>query len=210
MNQTITNLPNAVMLASPEVLQLGQNLILLIQATKAIDIGTFTGSSAVAWALAMPEGSKVLTIDIYPDYYDNISQAIVETRPDIHKKIQRHIGPALLKLGQYNFCINKMLISGEAEKWDFVFIDADKTNYPNYYDQAVKLLRPGGVIVIDNALWGGRVAYDYVVSNTTAAINETNHKASTDSRVSNFLLPVGDGTHVIFKLYNNNNITTNV
>ncbi|VDN83548.1 unnamed protein product [Brugia pahangi] len=163
------NLPDGGMIGAPEVLQLGQNLIHLIQAKKAIDIGTYTGSSAVAWALAMPKGSEVLTIDIYPGSYNSISHA--------------------------------MLVSGEAGKWDFVFIDADKINYPRYYDQSVNLLRPGGVILIDNALWGGSVVKGsgYIKDRNTAAVDETNQKASKDSRVYNYLMNIADGIHVIFK-----------
>ncbi|OZC05104.1 O-methyltransferase [Onchocerca flexuosa] len=169
IKRTLENLQSGMMIAAPEVLQLGQNLIQLIQAKKAIDIGTFTGSSAVAWALAMSNDSEVLTIDIYPESYDQISHA--------------------------------MLASGEAGKWDFIFIDADKINYPRYYEQSVKLLRPGGVIIIDNALWNGSVAnrHRYERDRNTAAIDETNQKASKDPRVNNYLMNIADGTHMIFK-----------
>ncbi|EJW84271.1 O-methyltransferase [Wuchereria bancrofti] len=94
-----------------------------------------------------------------------------------------------------------MLASGEAGKWDFVFIDADKINYPRYYDQSVNLLRPGGVILIDNALWGGSVVKGsgYIKDRNTAAVDETNQKASKDSRVYNYLMNIADGIHVIFK-----------
>ncbi|CAG9535773.1 unnamed protein product [Cercopithifilaria johnstoni] len=190
------SLPSGGMIAAPEVLQLGQNLIHLIKAKKAIDIGTYTGSSAVAWALGMPSDSEVLTIDIYPGSYDSISSKLISDRPDIYPKIKRHVGPAAQKL-------DAMLASGEAEKWDFIFIDADKINYPQYYEQSVQLLRPGGVIVIDNALWGGSVVNrpgplrDY----STAAVDETNQRASRDSRVYNYLINISDGVHVIFKKY---------
>uniref|UniRef100_A0AAF5RVT4 O-methyltransferase n=1 Tax=Wuchereria bancrofti TaxID=6293 RepID=A0AAF5RVT4_WUCBA len=188
------DLPGGGMIGAPEVLQLGQNLIHLIQAKKAIDIGTFTGSSAVAWALAMPKGSEVLTIDIYPGSYDSINRDLIKTRPDIYPKIKRHVGLAAQKL-------DAMLASGEAGKWDFVFIDADKINYPRYYDQSVNLLRPGGVILIDNALWGGSVVKGsgYIKDRNTAAVDETNQKASKDSRVYNYLMNIADGIHVIFK-----------
>uniref|UniRef100_A0A8R1TX81 O-methyltransferase n=1 Tax=Onchocerca volvulus TaxID=6282 RepID=A0A8R1TX81_ONCVO len=163
IKRTLENLQSGMMIAAPEVLQLGQNLIHLIQAKKAIDIGTFTGSSAVAWALAMPSDSEVLTIDIYPE--------------------------------------NAMLASGEAGKWDFIFIDADKINYPRYYEQSVKLLRPGGVIIIDNALWSASVVNRHRNGRdrNTAAIDETNQKASKDPRVNNYLMNIADGTHMIFK-----------
>ncbi|MCP9259766.1 hypothetical protein DINM_002968 [Dirofilaria immitis] len=185
-----------MMIAAPEVLQLGQTLIHLIKAKKAIDIGTFTGSSAVAWALAMPNNSEVLTIDIYAESYNQVSRELINTRPDIYPKIKRHVGPAAEKL-------DTMIASGEAGKWDFVFIDADKINYPLYYEQSIKLLRPGGIIVIDNALWGGSVVKrDRLEKDrNTAAVDETNQKASKDSRVYNYLMNVADGTHVIIKKY---------
>ncbi|KAM3718116.1 putative caffeoyl-CoA O-methyltransferase [Dirofilaria immitis] len=150
IKRTLENVRGGMMIAAPEVLQLGQTLIHLIKAKKAIDIGTFTGSSAVAWALAMPNNSEVLTIDIYAESYNQVSRELINTRPDIYPKIKRHVGPAAEKL-------DTMIASGEAGKWDFVFIDADKINYPLYYEQSIKLLRPGGIIVIDNALWGGSV-----------------------------------------------------
>ncbi|KAL3984784.1 O-methyltransferase family protein [Acanthocheilonema viteae] len=187
------NLPGGGMIGAPEVLQFGQNLIHLIRAKKAIDIGTYTGSSAVAWALAMPSGSEVLTIDVYPGSYDSISRKLIDARPDIYPKIKRHVGTAAQKL-------DAMLASGEAGKWDFVFIDADKINYPIYYEQSIKLLRPGGVIIIDNALWGGSVV-NRPRDRSTAAVDETNQKASKDSRVYNYLMNIADGIHVIFKKY---------
>ncbi|VDK68540.1 unnamed protein product [Onchocerca ochengi] len=194
IKRTLENLQSGMMIAAPEVLQLGQNLIHLIQAKKAIDIGTFTGSSAVAWALAMPSDSEVLTIDIYPESYDQISRGLISTRPDIYPKIKRHVGPAAQKL-------DAMLASGEAGKWDFIFIDADKINYPRYYEQSVKLLRPGGVIIIDNALWSASVVNRHRNGRdrNTAAIDETNQKASKDPRVNNYLMNIADGTHMIFK-----------
>ncbi|VDN42784.1 unnamed protein product [Gongylonema pulchrum] len=121
--RTLTQLLNGGMIGAPEVLQLGQNLIHLIQAKKVIDI--------------------VLTIDIDPMYYDNISRELINSKPNIFSKIKRHVGPALAKL-------ETMLAAGDAGKWDFVFIDADKFNYPQYYEKAVKLVRPGGVILVDN------------------------------------------------------------
>ncbi|VDK85472.1 unnamed protein product [Litomosoides sigmodontis] len=190
-------LPGGGMIGAPEILQLGQNLIHLIRARKAIDIGTYTGSSAVAWALAMPNGSEVLTIDIYRDSYDKISSKLIGGRSDIYPKIKRHIGPATRKLGE----CDAMLDSGEAGKWDFVFIDADKINYPRYYEQSIKLLRPGGVVIIDNALWGGGVIDrpGYPRDRRMIAVDKTNKIAARDSRVHNYLVNIADGVHVIFK-----------
>uniref|UniRef100_A0A0R3RQS9 Catechol O-methyltransferase domain-containing protein 1 n=1 Tax=Elaeophora elaphi TaxID=1147741 RepID=A0A0R3RQS9_9BILA len=192
--QRTMRLPGGGMIAAPEVIQLGQNLIHLIQAKRAIDIGTYTGSSAVAWALAMPSGSEVLTIDIYPESYSSISRKLIDARPDISPKIKLHVGLAAQKL-------DAMLASGEAGKWDFVFIDADKINYPRYYEQSVNLLRPGGVIMVDNALWGRGMLIrpDYPRDRSTAAVYEMNRKASKDSRVHNYLMDIADGIHVIFK-----------
>uniref|UniRef100_A0A914RS58 Caffeoyl-CoA O-methyltransferase n=1 Tax=Parascaris equorum TaxID=6256 RepID=A0A914RS58_PAREQ len=96
--------------------------------------------------------------------------------------------------------IDSLIAAGESGKWDFAFIDADKINYPNYYEKCVQLLRPGGVILIDNALWGGSVIFEEK-DESAKAIDETNHKIANDTRVDNMLLNLGDGTHVVFKKY---------
>uniref|UniRef100_A0A915CQW8 O-methyltransferase n=1 Tax=Ditylenchus dipsaci TaxID=166011 RepID=A0A915CQW8_9BILA len=144
----------------PEVLQFGQNFIHLIKAKRCLDIGTFTGSSALAWAVALPPKGQVLSFDVY------------------------------------HSALNK----GEAGKWDFAFIDADKKNYTNYYKRAMVLLRAGGVIFVDNALWGNRVAENPAgFDKVTAAVDECNKYMFNDENSYSALLNLGGGTHIAFK-----------
>uniref|UniRef100_A0A2K6VZM4 O-methyltransferase n=1 Tax=Onchocerca volvulus TaxID=6282 RepID=A0A2K6VZM4_ONCVO len=179
------------MLGAPEVLQLGKNMIKLIKAKRILDIGTFTGASALAWAIALPSDGQVLSMDVSHKSLNIIGKAIFEKIPDIARKINFKLGSALEIL-------DALIADGQSGKWDFAFIDADKNNYPNYYERCVQLLRSGGIILIDNALWSGEVVQedkDYIAQ----CIDKTNQLVSNDSRVDNLLLTLGDGTHLIFK-----------
>ncbi|VIO88590.1 O-methyltransferase family protein [Brugia malayi] len=190
--KTIRSHKDYIMVGAPEVLQMGKNMIKLIKAKRVLDIGTFTGSSALAWALALPSDGQIISMDISHESLDIIGKEIFEKIPDIARKIDFRLGSALETL-------DVLIASGQSGKWDFAFIDADKENYPNYYERCVQLLRTGGVILIDNALWSGAVTQedkDYA----TQCIDKTNQLASKDSRVDNLLLTLGDGTHLIFKL----------
>lgn len=189
--KTLQYLRHGGMIGAPEVHQLGQNLIRLIQGKKALDIGTLTGASAVAWALALPPDGEVVTMDVSHDALKNVSEQLIQSREDVAKKIQFKLGPALETL-------DSLLTAGGAGQWDFAFIDADKENYLNYYEKCVKLLRPGGVILIDNALWHGKVL-DEQKDAATTAIDRTNRRAHEDERVDNTLLQMADGVHLIFK-----------
>ncbi|VDK61818.1 unnamed protein product [Anisakis simplex] len=179
------------MIGAPEVHQLGQLMIHLIGAKRVLDIGTYTGASALAWALALPTDGEVLTMDVSSDPFNRVGRPLIGRRAAVANKIKLSIGPAIQQL---DFLIN----SGQSGKWDFAFIDADKGNYLNYYEKCVQLLRPGGVILIDNALWGGSVVRKFK-DLTAFTIDATNRRAANDPRVDNFLFNLGDGTHVIFK-----------
>uniref|UniRef100_A0A0N4ZJ85 O-methyltransferase n=1 Tax=Parastrongyloides trichosuri TaxID=131310 RepID=A0A0N4ZJ85_PARTI len=192
MESTLKNHKMCGMLGAPEVLQVGKNFIQLIKAKKCIDIGTFTGASAVAWALALPDDGVVYSFDVSHEALDSIGRPIINGNEKVAKKIHFVKGAALDSLDQF-------LSNGEAGTFDFGFIDADKPNYPNYYDRLVKLLRPGGVILVDNALWNGNVADKEKNDEATNAIRNLNSIMSEDSRCNNMLLNVGDGLHVAFK-----------
>ena len=131
------------MLGAPEVLQFGKNFIHLIGAKRCLDVGTFTGASALAWALALPEGGEVLSFDVDHSALKKAGLPAIKKHPEIEKKITFHLGPAVDKL-------EDLIAKGESGKWDFAFIDADKENYPKYYQLCMKLLRSGGIIFIDN------------------------------------------------------------
>lgn len=151
------------------------SLLLFIKNRQKLTIlflGTFTGASAAAWAEALPNDGHVLSLDVTHTHLDAIGRPILEKHPEIFKKIDFKKAPALdvlgkvykggkkilktsLKFKKFNkliifTLIDALLKNGEAGKWDFAFIDADKPNYPNYYDRLIQLLRPGGVILVDN------------------------------------------------------------
>lgn len=151
--KTLTDSELSMMLGAPEVLQFGQNFIQLIGAKKVLDIGTFTGASAVAWSLMLPVDGRVLSMDLTHKHL-SLTRSLIEARPEVAKKIEFHVGPALEKLGEHFFerkrLLDALIAAGEAGTWDLAFIDADKGNYSNYYNRCVTLLRKGGVILIDN------------------------------------------------------------
>uniref|UniRef100_A0A0K0DXP0 O-methyltransferase n=1 Tax=Strongyloides stercoralis TaxID=6248 RepID=A0A0K0DXP0_STRER len=193
MQNTINNHKQFIMLGAPEVLQVGKNFIRLINAKKCLDIGTFTGASAVAWATALPDDGKVYSFDVSHEALNLIGKPLIDEEERISKKISFIKGQALDFLDQ-------LITNGEAGTWDFAFIDADKPNYPNYYHRLMELLRPGGVILVDNALWSGTVVDDKHCDEATNAIRNLNTIISEDNRCDNMLLNVGDGLHVVFKL----------
>uniref|UniRef100_A0A914PR60 O-methyltransferase n=1 Tax=Panagrolaimus davidi TaxID=227884 RepID=A0A914PR60_9BILA len=192
-NATFTLGKESMMLGAPEVLQFGKNFIRLIHAKRCLDVGTFTGASALAWALALPADGEVASFDLDHTALNAVGTPIFDKHTEIKQKIKFHLGPAVDAL-------DKLIFDGESGKWDFAFIDADKQNYPKYYEKCMILLRPGGVIFIDNALWSGKVATD--PNNLTEMgkeIDETNKLIAADVQADNMLLNLGDGCHVVFK-----------
>jgi predicted O-methyltransferase YrrM len=173
-----------VMQISPEQGQLMALLVELIGAKKTLDIGTFTGYSALVVALALPAKGKVITCDIN-ETSTNIAKSFWRDA-QVEDKIDLYLAPAMDTL-------QKLLDQGEAETFDFIFIDADKNNYMNYYEIGLKLLRPGGLIAVDNVLWGGAVIDADNQENNTNAIRIFNERIHQDERVSLSLIPIGDG-----------------
>ena len=158
-------------------------LVRLTGARRCLEIGTFTGYSALSMALALPPGGGIVALDVSKDFTDRARnywrEAKVETMIDLR------LGPGLVSL-------DAMLAVGEAP-FDLAFIDADKTNYDNYYERALRLMRPGGLIVFDNMLWSGAVADPEVIDPDTLALRELNEKIHADERVDMALATVGDG-----------------
>lgn len=169
---------------------------------KAIDVGTFTGSSAGALAKGMVNGGEVITCDIDPKNEEQAKRQIIAKRFwDTEKKdgnihphttIEQILAPA-------SDTMQKLLDKGHAGEYDIIFIDADKTGYNQYYEQAMKLLRPGGLIVLDNMLWSGKVA-KRDIEPSTIALRNMNEKISLDPRVKRFLDEGEDGIFVVMKL----------
>ena len=175
--------PHAGMQISPEQGQLMGLLVKLISARRTIEIGVFTGYSALAVALALPEDGRVLACDI-SDAYTRVGQRYWEEAGVAHK-IDLRLAPARTTL---DACLAK----GEAGTYDFAFIDADKTGYDGYYERCLLLLRPNGLLAIDNVLWGGEVAKK-AESADTAALQALNAKLHADERVDIAMVPIGDG-----------------
>ncbi|ETN87190.1 O-methyltransferase [Necator americanus] len=190
---TLRDAPFGMMLGAPEILTLGENFIHLIGAKKVLDVGTFTGASALAWALAAGPGAEVYTMDIHLDQYKKIGVPIISKNEEVMKRIIPVEAPALETL-------DEMIAEGKNGTFDFAFIDADKGNYPNYYDRVTTLLRKGGVLMVDNSLWHGAVAKDPSTFNgDTKAIDDMNKVIFNDNRTYSALINTGDGLHIAFK-----------
>ena len=175
--------PHAGMQISPEQGQFMALLVRLIGARRAVEIGVFTGYSALAVALALPDDGRLLACDI-SDEYTRVGRPFWQQAGVAHK-IDLRLQPALATL-------DAALAAGEQGRYDFAFIDADKTGYDAYYERCLALLRPGGLIAIDNTLWSGSVARP-AESADTAALQALNDKLHRDERIDLSLLPIGDG-----------------
>lgn len=172
------------MISSSDVGALLAILLQSVNGKKAIEVGTFTGYTALKMAQALPVGGKLICCDISDDWA-NVGRKYWD-EADVASKIDLRIAPALETL-------NALIAKGEQGTFDFAFIDADKTGYDSYYEACLKLLRPGGLIVLDNMLWDGDVADPQVQDDTTKALRNLNEKVSKDSRVNSVLMTVGDG-----------------
>ena len=175
--------PAAGMQIGPEQAQFLGLLVKLIGARRAIEIGVFTGYSALAVALALPDDGRLLACDI-SDEYTRVGRPFWE-KAGVAGKIDLQLGPALATL-------DARIAAGESGRYDFAFIDADKSGYDAYYERCLVLLRPGGLIAIDNVLWGGSVARPAEDADT-AALQALNTKIHADARVDMAMLPIGDG-----------------
>ncbi len=183
--------PMSVMQISPDQGQFMALLVRLLGAKKTLDIGVFTGYSSLVVALALPPDGTVVACDI-----DEDCTAIARRywqAAGVKDKIDLRLAPALETL-------DRLIAEGQAGSFDFAFIDADKRNYPNYYERALELLRPGGIIAIDNVLWSGRVADPEDTDKRTVAIREFNQKLSQDPRVQISMLSIADGLTLAMKV----------
>jgi predicted O-methyltransferase YrrM len=185
-----STLSNAIMQVAPEQGQFMALLVRLMNAKKALEVGVFTGYSSLCVAIALPEDGKLVACDI-SDEYTSIARRYWD-KAGVANKIDLQIAPAIETL-------DKLLANGEAETFDFAFIDADKSNYYNYYDRALKLIRPGGLIAVDNVLWSGAVADPEIRDNRTNKIREFNQKLHEDERVTISLVPIADGLTLALK-----------
>lgn len=190
LRQETAQHPMSQMQIAPEQGQFMALLVQLMGARKTLEIGVFTGYSSLAVALALPPQGKVVACDTSEEYTAIARRYWQEA--GVADKVQLHLAPALETL-------DRLLAEGEAETFDFAFIDADKSNYQNYYDRAISLLRPGGLVAIDNVLWSGRVADPQVRDNRTQAIRDFNQQLHQDRRVALSLVPIADGLTLAMK-----------
>jgi predicted O-methyltransferase YrrM len=182
-------LPMAMMQIGPDQGAFMGLMAKVIGAKRCLEIGVFTGYSALSVALALPADGKIVALDISKDFTDRARPIWKEA--DVADKIDLRIGPALDSL-------DKMIAAKEGP-FDFAFIDADKPNYDGYYERVLKLLRPGGLIAIDNVLWSGAVADPKNTDESTTALRALNAKIHGDSRVDMALATIGDGVMLAVK-----------
>lgn len=169
---------------SPEQGQFMRLLIELLGAKKTLDIGVYTGYSTLSVALSLPEDGKIIACDIDAEW-TQVAEVFWKEAGVSHK-IDLRLAPAVDTL-------NQLIRNGESSTFDFAFIDADKINYLAYYELALTLTRPGGLIAIDNVFYGGDVADSTNKGENVCAIRNLNEKILTDDRVTISLLPIGDG-----------------
>ena len=181
--------PRAGMQISPEQGQFMTLLVKLIGARRTIEVGTFTGYSALTVALALPANGKVLACDI-SDEYTAVGKPYWQ-RAGVAERIELVIAPAMQTL-------DARIAAGETGRYDFAFIDADKEGYDGYYERCLQLVRQGGLIAFDNTLWGGEVARPAKDADTRA-LQALNDKLHRDERIDVAMLPIGDGLTLAVK-----------
>jgi predicted O-methyltransferase YrrM len=177
-------LPDGGMRSSPEQLQLLALLLELMGASRVLEIGCFTGYGTLALALALPPAGRVVTLDVNAEW------------AEIGRRFWREAGvePRIeLRLGLAQDSLDRLLAEGAGASFDLVYVDADKKSYDSYYERALALARPGGVVALDNTLWGGAVADPGDRSHQVASLRTLNQKIHDDARVTACLLPIGDG-----------------
>ena len=177
------SVPHAGMQIGPDQAQFMAMLVKLTGTRRAIEVGVFTGYSALAVALAMPDDGYLLACDV-SEAWTSVGKPFW-AEAGVAGKIDLRLGPAVRTL-------DAEIAAGKKDSFDFAFIDADKSSYDAYFERCMELLRPGGLIAIDNVLWGGAVARPSSEPDTLA-LQALNDKLHVDARVDLSLLPIGDG-----------------
>ena len=184
LREETAGLPQSNMQIAPEEGSFLALLVRILGARKVLEVGTFTGYSSTAMALALPKDGRIICCDLSKEWTDVARRAWADA--GVADRIDLRLGPALDTL-------EGLLAAGEEGRFDLAFIDADKANYGGYYEASVRLVRQGGVIAIDNVLWSGRVADPDVNDEDTQAIRALNDDIAADDRVDVAMLPLADG-----------------
>jgi caffeoyl-CoA O-methyltransferase len=184
LREETSELTQRSMQISPEQGQFMALLARLIGARRCLEVGVFTGYSSLATALALPDDGRIVACDVSEEW-TSVARRYWK-RAGVEHKIDLRLAPATETL-------DALLAHGEAGTFDFAFIDADKTGYLAYYERTLALLRTGGLVLIDNTLWSGRVADPEVADDDTVALRHFNEVLHRDERVDLSLLPLGDG-----------------
>lgn len=182
--------PNARMQSGPDQVQLLQLLVRLIGARRTLEIGVFTGYSALGVALALPPEGRLIACDV--DEASTVVARAFWERAGVAHKIDLRLAPAVQTL-------DALLDGGAAASFDFAYIDADKTGYDAYYERVLSLLRRGGLAAIDNVFWNGAVADPDADDADTVALRALNEKIGRDERVDASMIPIGDGLTLVRK-----------
>jgi caffeoyl-CoA O-methyltransferase len=184
LREETARMPNARMQIGPEQGQFMRLLAKAIGARSYLEIGVFTGYSALSMALALPEDGQIVACDVSEEY-TTVARRYWE-RAGVAGRIDLRLGPALDSL-------DRMLERGERDRFDMAFVDADKANVEGYYERALSLLRRSGLLLVDNVLWGGDVADPGIDDEDTHALRAITRKAQEDERVDLSLVPICDG-----------------
>jgi predicted O-methyltransferase YrrM len=191
LRQETASQPMSQMQIAPEQGQFMALLVQLLGAKKTLEVGVFTGYSSLSVALALPPDGRIIACDVSEEY-TTIARRYWQAA-GVAEKIDLRIAPALDTL-------DHLLATGHAGTFDFAFIDADKGNYDGYYERSLQLIRPKGLIAIDNVLWSGKVADDEIQDNQTRKIRQINQKLHDDPRVQISMVPIADGLTLALKI----------
>ena len=184
LREETAKLPQAVMQIGADQGQFMALLAKLIGARRCLEVGVFTGYSSLSVALALPEDGNIIALDVSEEW-TSIARRYWK-KAGVESKIDLRLGPALNTL-------DTLISLRQSGRFDFAFIDADKGNYLGYYERCLDLVRPGGLILIDNTLWSGDVAEPSNQKPDTVALRALNDALHNDERIDVALLPVGDG-----------------
>jgi predicted O-methyltransferase YrrM len=190
LREETARLPEAGMQISPEQGQLMRLLVETLGARRCLEVGVFTGYSSTSVALSLPADGKLVACDVSEEF-TSVARRYWR-QAGVEERIELRLGPALSTL-------DELIATGQAGAYDFAFVDADKGNYHVYYERCLTLLRSGGLLAIDNVLWGGSVADPGDQRESTLAIRSLNEHIARDERVSISLVPIGDGLFLVRK-----------